>query len=349
MFQNKKRNKKFVKKVMAGVFTGMFLFSANIHANAQEISQKGLDFICSLEGFSSKCYWDYAQSSIGYGTKCTHSTVQPHKSGLHSITKEEAQEAMQTGIAKTYAPKVIKQTAGLDLNQNQFDVLVSLAYNTGGGLNRIYNSPLVKYARGELTESQARTQYANYLVKAGGTWNKGLYNRRVKEANFFFDETHYQPEYASVSMQGDRNIFMTGEDVLFSMHSDDAEIYYLTIRQGDEILCSERIPAEQTLYVKAFDQAGVYTVSCAAGNAYGVTAGDPVQFEIFEAPPVPEYLEGDVNLDGTTDSQDLQLLQDYLQCKCVLTKEQFEVADLNLDGICNIFDFNMLKKLLLQD
>lgn len=349
MFQNRKENKKIMKKIMAGVFTGMFLFSTGIHANAQEISQKGVEFICGLEGFNENCYWDYAQSSIGYGTKCSNSTVQPHKSGLHSITEEEAKDAMETGIAKTYAPRVIKQTAGLDLNQNQFDALVSLAYNTGGGLNRIYNSPLVKCARGELTESQARTQYANYLVTTGGTWNNGLYNRRVKEANFFFEEIRYQPGYAEVSLQGDREIFMTGEDVLFSLHSDDAEVYYLTIRQDDDILCSERIPAEQALYVKAFDEPGVYTVSCAAGNAYGVTSGEPVQFEVFEAPAEPKYLEGDINLDGVADSQDLQLLQDYLQCKSTFTKEQFEVADLNLDGVCNIFDFNMLKKLLLQN
>lgn len=348
MFQNRKKYK-IIKKIVAGVFTGISLFSAGIHANAQEISQKGVNFICSLEGFHETCYWDYSQSSIGYGTKCSHSSVQPHKSGLHTITEEKAQDAMRTGIANTYAPKVIKQTAGLDLNQNQFDALVSLAYNTGGGLNRIYNSPLVQYARGEMTESQARTAYANYLVNAGGTWNQGLSNRRIKEANYFFNQTCCPPAYASVSLQDNRDIFMTGEDVLFIMHSDQAEIYYLTIRQGEEILYSEKIQAEDAICVKSFDRAGVYTVSCSAGNAYGVTKGDSVEFEIFESVIIPAYPEGDINQDGVTDTQDLQFLQDYLQCRAMLTKEQFEIADRNLDGVCNIFDFMLLKQILLLD
>lgn len=355
MFQNQnyfekfKNLKNFAGKIFTGIFTGMFLLSSGIPANAQEISQKGVNFICGLEGFNETCYWDYSQSSIGYGTKCEHSSVQPHKSGLHTITKEDAQDAMQSGIAKTYAPKVVKQTAGLDLSQNQFDALVSLAYNTGGGLNRIYNSPLTQYARGELTEPQARTAYANYLVNAGGTRNQGLCNRRVKEANYFFDQACCPPAYADVTLQNSRNIFMTGEDVLFTMHSDQAELYYITIRQGDEILCSEKIQADNSLYVKSFDQAGSYTVSCSAGNAYGVTEGTTLEFEIFESVEIPDYPIGDVNQDGVTDAGDLQFMQDYLQCKAMLTKEQFEIADMNLDGVCNIYDMMLLKQMLLLD
>ncbi|MDE7121699.1 MAG: glycoside hydrolase family protein [Oscillospiraceae bacterium] len=341
--------KKFVKKIISGVFAVLFLCSSSIPVNAQEISPKGVSFICNLEGFNETCYWDYSQSSIGYGTKCAHSSVQPHQSGLHTITRAEAQDAMQTGIATTYAPKVMKQTAGLDLNQNQFDALVSLAYNTGGGLNRIYNSPLAQCARGEITEAQARTDYASYLVNAGGKWNQGLYNRRIKEANYFFNPTCCPPAYAGVSLQNDRNIFMTGEDVLFTMYSDQAELYYLTIRQGDEILISEKIHPEYAVYAVTFEKAGLYTVSCSAGNAYGVTEGNCLEFEIFESVIMPDYPEGDINQDGITDTQDLQFLQDYLQCKAMLTREQFEIADRNLDGVCNIFDFLLLKQILLLD
>lgn len=334
------------KKLLAGMMAGLLLAPSAISANAMEISQKGVAFICSLEGFNQKCYWDYSQSSIGYGTKCPYSSVQPHKSGLHSITKEDAMSAMQTGIADTYAPKVKRQTADLNLNQNQFDALVSLAYNCGGGQNRIYNSPLVKYLRGELTESQARTQYANYLVKAGGTWCKGLYNRRVKEANFFFDETCYQPAYANVSLQGDRNIFMTGEDVLFTVSSDDAEAYYLTVSHDGETLFTEKLVNPTTLYVYAFDVAGAYSVTCSAGNAYGVTQGETVDFEVFESVQITDAIAGDINLDGKADAEDLKLLQDYLQCRIHLTREQFEIADMNQDGVCNVFDLNSLKYIL---
>ncbi|MDE5792162.1 MAG: glycoside hydrolase family protein [Oscillospiraceae bacterium] len=341
-----------LRKLLAGIMISMILAPSGIHANAMEISQKGVDFICSSEGYHETCYWDYQQSSIGYGTKCESSSVQPHKTGLHTITEEEAKTAMQTGIASNYAPKVIRQTSDVNLNQNQFDALVSLAYNCGGGQNRIYNSPLVKYLRGELTEAQARTQYANYLVTAGGTWNKGLYNRRVKEANFFFEEVNCKPAYANVALQGDRNIFMTGEDVLFYVSSDNADIYYLTVYHEEEILFTETLKESNLVYVHSFNETGAYSVSCSAGNMYGVTQGEKINFEVFESVQDNiykelEFLTGDINLDGEIDIQDVKLLQDYLQCRANFTKEQFCIADMNQDGICNIFDFNILKYTML--
>ncbi len=150
------------------------------------LSDNGVAFICAREGFHSKCYSDYAQSSIGYGTKCTASSVQPHASGSHSITKEAAMAALKTQTNNVYAPRVRAQTVGIEMNQNQFDALVSLCYNCGGGSTLIANSPLVKYLKGQLTEAQARSQYSNYIVTASGNVLQGLINRRNSEAELFF-------------------------------------------------------------------------------------------------------------------------------------------------------------------
>ena len=150
------------------------------------VSDDGISLICSLEGFHSKCYYDYAQSSIGYGSKCTGSSTQPHKAGAHSITKTEAKALLKSQLNSTYAPRVRKQTSGVQMSQNQFDALVSLCYNCGGGTDLISNSPLVKYLKGKLSEKEARSQYSNYIVKAGGSVLQGLINRRNKEADFFF-------------------------------------------------------------------------------------------------------------------------------------------------------------------
>lgn len=148
-------------------------------------SEDGINLICSLEGFHSKCYSDYAQSSIGYGTKCSGSSTQPHKSGSHSITKAKAMEALKKEL-KTAESNVRKQTKGIQMNQKQFDALVSFCYNTGGGNNYISNSPLVKYLNGKLSEKEARSKYAEYYIKAGGNVLQGLINRRKKEAEYFF-------------------------------------------------------------------------------------------------------------------------------------------------------------------
>ena len=67
------------------------------------ISQNGIDFIKAREGFSAKCYYDGAQSSIGYGTKCG---TKAHASGLHSITKAAAEVAMRQEIVSSYIPNV---------------------------------------------------------------------------------------------------------------------------------------------------------------------------------------------------------------------------------------------------
>ncbi|MDE6034813.1 MAG: InlB B-repeat-containing protein [Ruminococcus sp.] len=85
---------------------------------------------------------------------------------------------------------VKRQTSGLSMTQSQFNALVSLCYNTGGGTTIISSSPLVKYLRGELSESGARTQYSEYYVYSGNKKLQGLVNRRNDEANLFFSQVN---------------------------------------------------------------------------------------------------------------------------------------------------------------
>lgn len=341
-------------KKMAGAFlAGILLCSAGMQTNLSaeastsadmSISQNGVDFICSLEGFNAKCYWDYSQSSIGYGTKCTHSSVQPHKTGMHTITKEEAKQAMMSGIEKNYAMKVRKQTVNVEMNQNQFDALTSLAYNCGGGLQRIYKCPLTQYLRGELSDSEARTKYYNYIVYAGGTYCKGLYNRRVKEANLFFTPVSNvpAPSTASISIQGNRTVFDTTETLIFHMSSDTGKTYYLGIDCEGERLLTPKVE-DGTIYAHTFEKAGHYTVYISACNESGYIDSQKIEFEIRDT-----LLKGDINQDGSRDIADLQLLQSYLQHQQTFTKVQSEFADSNQDGKVNIFDLLFLKHLLLS-
>ncbi len=151
-------------------------------AENMDISQSGIEAICTREGFSRTCYRDNTQSSIGYGTRCGTSV---HNNGLHSITREGAKEAMMREMP-TYVANVRRQCAGIQMTQNQFDALVSFTYNSGGGTSMIINSPLVQYLRGKLSESEARSQYSNYVVKSGGKRLEGLVRRRNNEAEQFF-------------------------------------------------------------------------------------------------------------------------------------------------------------------
>lgn len=182
--------------VLVMMITIMPLAEISVSAKSSadfSISDNGIAFICAREGFHSTCYKDNTQSSIGYGTKCTGSSVQPHASGSHSITREQALAEMKSQVESTYSPRVRNQTSGITMNQNQFDALVSLCYNTGGGTSIISNSPLVKYLRGTYTESQARSYYSSYYVKSGGSVLQGLINRRNAEADLFFDGSDPDP------------------------------------------------------------------------------------------------------------------------------------------------------------
>ena len=160
-----------------------YSYNEEQYSSEMNISDSGIDYICSLEGFHKYCYRDASQNSIGYGTRCGSKM---HNSGTHSITRQEAKEAMESQLNSKYVPRVRKQTEGLYLTQNQFDALTSLCYNTGGGTSVIYNSPLVKYLRGELTKDEAITKYKAYYVYSNGVKLSGLVNRRATEAELFF-------------------------------------------------------------------------------------------------------------------------------------------------------------------
>lgn len=195
------------------------------YASELSVSQNGIDFICEKEGFSPVCYYDSSQSSIGYGTKCGDKA---HSSGQHSITKEEAADEMEKAINNYCIPNIRRQTEGIDMNQNQFDALVSFTYNTGGGTSMIKNSPLVKYLQGTMTEDEARSAYSSYIVTSGGKVLSGLINRRNSEADLFFSkDSSYSEEDKDGSVSG-RFVVATKDDPLNMRKTPDISSNVLT-------------------------------------------------------------------------------------------------------------------------
>lgn len=128
-----------------------------------------LGFIKGKEGFYAEPYDDYAQTSIGYGTRA--------KPGETSITKEEAERRLQQEVAQ--ARKGVDRAvaeAGLSLSAPQLDALTSFNYNTG--------------AVDTLLKGGARTpeEIASAMLlynKAGGKTLPGLVQRRKEESAMF--------------------------------------------------------------------------------------------------------------------------------------------------------------------
>ena len=146
-----------------------------------QISQRGLDLIKRFEGFRSKPYLCPAGvPTIGYGSTYYEDGVKVKLSD-RAINEEWA----ETLLKKT----VIHYERGVDsmtqnnITQNQFDALVSFAYNTG--LVNYKNSTLLKRVNANPNDPDIEKQFMRW-VRAGGKVIKGLIARRQEEARLYF-------------------------------------------------------------------------------------------------------------------------------------------------------------------
>ncbi len=99
--------------------------------------------------------------------------VQPHS----KITAEEADAILASDLAAVEAD--VNHHVKVDINQNQFDALVSFDFNTGA-LNR---SNVLRAVNSNHLEAVAHDLKA--WSHAGGKFVQGLYNRRVAEGRLF--------------------------------------------------------------------------------------------------------------------------------------------------------------------
>lgn len=136
-------------------------------------SQRGIDLIKHFEGCRLSAYQDAVGVwTIGYG----HTVgVQP----WHRITRDRAEELLRKDLERF--ERAVLNSVDVELTQNQFDALVSFAYNLGGG-NLRRSTLLRKLNAGDYAGAQA--QFLRW-DKAGGRVLRGLTRRRTAEADLF--------------------------------------------------------------------------------------------------------------------------------------------------------------------
>ncbi len=142
------------------------------------ISQKGLDLITGYEGFEPKPYRCQAEKlTIGYGH-----VIQPGET-FTSITEQEAKELFRKDLTKY--ENAVADNVKVAIDQNQYDALVSLAYNIGP--EAIKNSTLIE----ELNKGNyagAANEFPKWnkvTIKGKKVPSEGLTNRRIGEQNRF--------------------------------------------------------------------------------------------------------------------------------------------------------------------
>lgn len=139
-------------------------------------SARGLHLIEGFEGFSSVIYHDsVGVATIGYGT--TGADVSPLPSHL---TQSQAQALLAMKLNEKYEPAVNR--VGVPLNQNQFDALVSLAYNLGPG---VMGPGYTIYADLKARNYAGASADFMHYTHAGGQVLQGLVNRRAAERKLF--------------------------------------------------------------------------------------------------------------------------------------------------------------------
>ena len=134
-----------------------------------------------FEGFSAKPYLCSAKvPTIGYGS--TYYLNGRRVTLLDKpITELEAFEMFKT-IADKFADKVSKLVT-TPVDQNQFNALVSLAYNIGPA--NFQKSTLLKKVNFNHNDPSIRAEFLKWN-KAGGQVLKGLTIRRTAEADLYF-------------------------------------------------------------------------------------------------------------------------------------------------------------------
>ena len=118
-------------------------------------------------------------ATIGYGH-----LIKPGENFRNGITESIATELLRADIA--IAERAVQNNINVMLSQNQYDALVSLAYNIG--TKNFADSTVVKY----VNNPDLKNNTYPTLESAWKTWNKsggyvmtGLSNRRDQEWNMF--------------------------------------------------------------------------------------------------------------------------------------------------------------------
>ena len=145
------------------------------------ISDNGIAFIAEWEGVRLKAY----KCSAGVWTIGLGSTRYEDGSPVQAgdvLPSEPAAYALFRNTVGQYEG-VVNRLAKKPLNQNQFDALVSLAYNIGVGAYA--KSTVAKRVANDPADPSIRSGFLMW-VKAGGRVVNGLVRRREAEANLYF-------------------------------------------------------------------------------------------------------------------------------------------------------------------
>lgn len=153
-----------------------------------KISESGLNLIIAFEGFcpkATKAVKTEKYYTIGYG----HYGKDVNEN--QTITKDEALSLLKKDM-KRFETKVMKYNDCYNFTQNEFDALVSFAYNVGN-IDQLT-------AKGKRSKKEIADAMLLY-IKSGGNVLDGLRKRRIRERELFLkcSTSNYYSKYNGAS------------------------------------------------------------------------------------------------------------------------------------------------------
>lgn len=140
----------------------------------------GTKLIQQFESCVLKAYQDSVGVwTIGWGNTQYENGISVKKGDV--VTQQRADELFKS-IASRFSSGVARRIKS-NLTQNQFDAVVSLAYNIGFG--NLDKSTLLKKVNKNPFDDSIRLEFMKWN-KAGGKVLRGLTRRREAEANLYF-------------------------------------------------------------------------------------------------------------------------------------------------------------------
>jgi lysozyme len=143
-----------------------------------KISQNGINLIKEWEGCELRPYKDAANLwTVGIGHLIKDEEWEKYKDG---ITEQEAEEILRKDI--NWAESAVNKYIKVELNQNQYDALVSLVFNIGS--RAFFESTLLKWVNEPKPAAEIPKQLCRWN-RAGGKPLLGLARRRVAESALY--------------------------------------------------------------------------------------------------------------------------------------------------------------------
>jgi len=189
-----------VKKRIVSLLLAVIIIFGVVMADAfpvfAEEAQTGLvtsdaciQMIKAEEGFCRTPYWDYAQYTVGYGTRCPDDKIEYYTQ--NGITDEEAVELLlyYLNAIEEDLSKLLIDKYSLTLQQHQFDALVMFSYNCGTGWLYKQQDNLRDAIVSGATGNELIDRFTRWC-NAGGQILTQLLRRRQCEANMYLNAVY---------------------------------------------------------------------------------------------------------------------------------------------------------------